>query len=93
MTIWQPGMRCVCVNAAKSKSLVEGRVYTVLEVMKHEGFSSIAENWSFGIRLVEVAPSEGFEAFCPSRFRPLSETRLDQFRQHLAPQPREKVLA
>ena len=77
----------------------EGVVYTVREVA---GCTETGEPVLYLVeidnrhmigRLVQMIDGPSIwqvePAFESSRFRPLSETRLDQFRQHLAPSPRE----
>jgi len=88
MTMWKPGMRCVCVDARNASQLRKGSVYTVLEVVPDTGVSTLGVQSDIALLLVEANAPADFIGFCPSRFRPLSETRLDQFRQHLAPKPK-----
>ena len=98
MTVWQPGMRCVCIHGPffpgddDDIEPIVGGVYTVRSVELCSGFVVL--------RLREIVNSErsyvdgnGERGFLGNRFRPLSETRLDQFRAHLAPTPRERVSA
>ncbi|WP_062206759.1 hypothetical protein [Aureimonas sp. AU12] len=107
MTIWQPGMRCVCVSAGRVlydlplKRPVKGNVYTVraVDTCALTGAASLLldelDNRDCIERVVRIqgqAYRLGVEpAYLASLFRPLSETRLDQFRQHLAPTPRRKA--
>lgn len=92
MTIWQPGMRCVCVDdSAWFKGIgallnppMRGKIYTVARIDTF-GFLLV-------LSLIEYPDDNDGPSWWERRFfRPLSETRLDQFRQHLAPQPREEV--
>jgi len=87
MTVWQPGMRCVFIGVASDpKVIANGIVYTVRwvgEACFGEGELCLA------LKLHEIVrpPVLGFEdyPFAAQFFRPLSETRLDQFRKLLAP--------
>lgn len=102
MTIWKPGMRCVCVEpSANIAGLIEygvsypskGDVLTVRDewmspIVGKQMLSFFEHDNSHLTHLTPNGREPGFEA---SRFRPLSETRLDQFRQHLAPVDRERA--
>ncbi len=97
MTVWQPGMRCVCVNDSLIgfngpgvlttnclDGLQKGTVYTVSAIEAHHRtsaplliLSEIKRRHERGVYF--------FAGFDARRFRPLSETRLDQFRKLLAP--------
>lgn len=95
----QPGMRVVCVRDdwefTAATLPVRGRVYTIKTV----------GTGIFNRGCVYRGPYLGFQE-CPGAnggrpefhakcFKPLDETRLDVFRQHLtkAPGPRERVSA
>lgn len=109
MTIWQPGMRCVCIKQVSDEARDaipegiwpdKGGVYTVREVRddkKPSGGLTVLLHEIDNSHLIGRQFKYGFghaePGFPETGFRPLSETRLDQFRQHLAPQPREEVPA
>lgn len=101
MTIWAPGMRCVCVDDSPSSHpflfahfVTKGAVYTVRDVFKTNA------KGGFSLRFVEIVNPVS-EYIIPVaepiyggwRFRPLSETRLDQFRKHLNRIPADRVPA
>ena len=98
MTIWKSGMRCVCVDdrwEGRDKPLLKGTVYTVKYTEMSRGYNHLGWGLSLSLILEEVVSPEfkycGIDGFDARRFRPLSETRLDQFRVHLAPTNREKA--
>jgi len=96
MTIWKPGMRCVCVDdkwpSCEANPLKKGIVYTVRGTAMEFGVNHIEVGVSLCLTLEGVAhPIQAGWGFDCRRFRPLSETRLDQFRQHLAPVDRERA--
>lgn len=98
---FQPGRRVVCVShddwsAKYVNALPEiGRVYTIRAQMVWRLFGSLS------IRLQELrvfsisprfVPLEGGEYWLQAKnFRPLDETRLDQFRKLLAPTQEKAV--
>ncbi|ATN34764.1 hypothetical protein ACO34A_13235 [Rhizobium sp. ACO-34A] len=98
---FQPGRRVVCISHYEwAGTLVNalpeiGRVYTVRAQKNHP------LNGELGIRLKELSifstspkftPLDGGEYWLQARnFRPLDETRLDQFRKLLAPTPEKAV--
>ena len=84
------GQHVVCVDAGGAPSLKNGAVYTVacvigpgLAIWESRGF----RGKGYGILLIEAAPRDGYHAFAPQRFRPLSSTRLDVFRALLTKTP------
>lgn len=93
----QPGMRVVCIcddwppNA--SSPPVRGKVYTIKSV----GVDILVFGRVYGgpyLGFHECNGNyDGNPEFLWDRFKPLDETRLDVFRQHLtkAPGPRERV--
>ena len=102
---FRPGMRVVCINDSYTpegrlalaihniQKPKKGRVYTIRDVMSEPIQGHLV------VRLVEIvnapAPyinSDIIEPFyLAKRFRPLDEKRLDVFRQHLVPAPRERA--
>lgn len=98
MTIWKPGMFALCVVDAPSHWAAvqfaasypkKGEVVTVRAVNVWPASIKLRfeEHWNEQLRREgDIEP--GFSA---SWFRPLSETRLDIFRQHLAPVDRERA--
>ena len=95
------GQRVVCVDGDFSRKKLRGEtlpikgvVYTVREAGIHDIYGLPY------VRLVEIVnePQEyrfGVTEACfrASKFRPLDEARLDQFRDHLAPAPKTRVSA
>jgi len=78
--------KVVCINASgmpdqlpHSKRVVEGQVYTVIEVA-HMQLQSLA-----GFRLAEIDSSFPYEFFKASRFRPLEdvEVKVDELELEL----------
>lgn len=107
MTIWQPGMRCVCIQeqmvvaSFAIRPLIVGTVYTVryvgaccmtgvplLQLDEIDNRHLIGTYVKVSGRWWALDREPAYDARC---FRPLSETRLDQFRAHLAPTPRQKA--
>jgi hypothetical protein len=88
--VWQ---HVVCVDADGAPALHVGVVYTVKAWWETDparctdmrGRSCVG-----GLLLFEVFPAPGTRGFADHRFRPLSSTRLDVFRQLLV-SPKERV--
>lgn len=92
MTVWRPGMRCVCIDDTPPwyahgglDGLRKGSIYTVRAVGRPGPENP---DQSLGLFLVEIVRPLRLDdtaevPFAVRRFRPLCETRLDQFRKHL----------
>jgi len=84
-------MRVVCVDASPGREygewfdrLVKGKIYTVRKSGDFDyGGNGIA--YSFWLEEVQRSKDSPYAAW---RFRPLDETRLDQFRVHLKTVPK-----
>lgn len=106
MTVWEPGMRCVCIKVPpgrfeEAERPEKGGVYTVRSVvpvsepMNSSGMvllrlAEVDNSHWIGKRFTNLERGVEFiltvePAFRCVYFRPLSETRLDQFRAYLAP--------
>lgn len=96
-----PGQHVVCVDDTEQSSpqsvgikpVIKGTVYTVRDFLN-------ATPWGgdLGVRLGEIInplhPKWGCEyGYLISRFRPLKDSRLDVFRQHLVSPPKERIEA
>jgi len=98
--MFHAGQHVVCVDAkfiGRGVSPLErGRVYTVSHIGKALGaskYESLTPCWLEVVVLVEVTNiyhMGGDPGFSPHRFRPLSSTRLDVFRQLLV-SPEERA--
>lgn len=102
------GQRVVCIRTAPPPSFAPdgimpriGVVYTIREIRDDRLLGGRPDR----VLLVEIDNSHlvGTKSgiwkafvepgFPPNAFRPLCESRLDQFRAHLAPTPKERVPA
>lgn len=86
MTIWRPGMLCVCIADRWEQSLdrapspnppVKGRIYTVSAVRPVSFIGTV-------LNLAELDADQWWQANC---FRPVQENRLDTLRALLNPTP------
>lgn len=105
MTIWAPGMRCVCIvdiaerpntRARKENAHCprKGEVCTVRAVTVNFDETTVLLLAEYRNDHLRAATWNGEEpGFGAKWFRPLSETRLDQFRKHLNRIPSRKVSA
>lgn len=89
MKDWHVGQMVVCIKGDETiicQSLVKGRIYTLREIYNHwTGAGCTLEE----VRNIENAKGEEFGYYL-SRFRPLDESRLNQFRVHLNPKKVEE---
>lgn len=96
------GKRVVCVRPYNGMCGGTGRevwpIAGVIYTLRDVGFIHPHYPTTLGVRLMEIAneaihyrgyPAPWEPAFAAMRFRPVEETRLDQFRAHLNPITRE----
>lgn len=98
------GQRVVCVKSGRhhivgvwDKVPEKGIIYTIRGIMPAAEIGAETD----GLYLVEIVNPEIMTEdggwvempFASGRFRPLDESRLDQFRAHLAPAPKPRVSA
>lgn len=85
------GQHVVCVDAEGAPELSVGVVYTITECQASPGSVDVRGRRVFWcVLLAEVSATGGYDSFSGNRFRPLSSTRLDVFRQLLV-SPKERV--
>lgn len=109
MTIWAPGMLCVCIRNPTDRARAaippgnwpnKGTVYMIREVRddrKPDGHLTLLLREIDNSHLLGLTFSGGTAHLEPGfpeyGFRPLSEDSLDQFREHLNRIPADGVLA
>lgn len=86
------GQHVVCVDAEGASELSVGIVYTITGCGQAlpNAIDACGRRAYWWVVLAEVLATGGYTSFSGSRFRPLSSTRLDAFRQLLV-SPNERV--
>lgn len=80
--MFKVGQKVVCVNNKGTSQLIEKNKYTIK--------SFVCD--CYGVLLEEVSPSEGFDGFLISRFRPLDETFAESVLENIKEQIKEEQL-
>lgn len=85
------GQHVECIDADGANELVKGCVYTVTGVFEvYREIDVLGRPVAISLDLEEAEPNPCTSGFNSIRFRPLSSTRLDVFRQLLV-SPKERV--